>query len=57
MQLGIEFPLTLTLSPEERKSLSGVWGLFALKQRRPYQHGTVKVGSLSMMIGSVSLTA
>jgi hypothetical protein len=25
MQLDIEFPLTLTLSPEERESLSDIW--------------------------------
>ena len=25
MQLTIEFPLTLTLSPEERESLSAIW--------------------------------
>jgi len=25
MQLAIEFPLTLTLSPEERESLSAIW--------------------------------
>ena len=28
MQLAIEFPLTLTLSPEERELLSAVWGCF-----------------------------